>query len=109
MEGPEPYLDTAVYHCQQAVEKALKACLSYHDTVFEKTHDLTELVETCVTIDPVFASWRDVAAILTPHAVHFRYPTQVMEPEQHEAEEALAYAQSFLDFVFERLPKDVKP
>ncbi len=40
MEGDEPYLDTAVYHCQQAAEKALKAFLTYHDIVFEKTHDL---------------------------------------------------------------------
>lgn len=39
MEGDEPYLDTAVYHCQQAVEKALKAFLTYHDVSFEKTHD----------------------------------------------------------------------
>ena len=32
MEGDEPYLDTAVYHCQQAAEKALKAFLTYHDS-----------------------------------------------------------------------------
>ena len=50
MEGDEPYLDTAVYHCQQAVEKALKAFLTYHDIVFEKTHDLTELLELSITL-----------------------------------------------------------
>jgi HEPN domain-containing protein len=31
MEGEEPYLDTAVYHCQQAAEKAIKAYLTYRD------------------------------------------------------------------------------
>ena len=101
MEGDDPYLDTAVYHCQQAVEKALKAFLTYHDTEFEKTHDLTELVEVCFTIAiPHFDAWRGVAAILTPYAVLFRYPADVLEPEQSEAEDALAYAQAFLEFVF---------
>jgi HEPN domain-containing protein len=36
MEGQEPYLDTAVYHCQQAAEKALKAFLMARDMAFEK-------------------------------------------------------------------------
>lgn len=44
LEAPHPYLDTAVYHCQQAVEKALKAFLTDRDTPFARTHDLTELV-----------------------------------------------------------------
>ncbi len=109
MEGDDPYLDTAVYHCQQAVEKALKAFLTYHDAEFGKTHDLTELVEVCFTIAPAFDSWRGVAAILTPYAVLFRYPSDVLEPEQSEAEDALAYAQAFLGFVFGLLPGEVKP
>ena len=29
--GDPPYLDTAVYHCQQAAEKALKAYLTRND------------------------------------------------------------------------------
>ncbi len=27
--GPDPYFDTAIYHCQQAAEKALKGFLVY--------------------------------------------------------------------------------
>jgi HEPN domain-containing protein len=30
-EEPDPILDTAVYHCQRAAEKALKALLIYYD------------------------------------------------------------------------------
>jgi HEPN domain-containing protein len=30
----------AVFHCQQAAEKALKGFLAWHDTPFRKTHDL---------------------------------------------------------------------
>ncbi len=41
---PEPYLDTAIYHCQQAAEKAVKGFLVFHDEEFEKTHNLPLLV-----------------------------------------------------------------
>lgn len=109
IEGDEPYLDTAVYHCQQAVEKALKAFLTYHDIEFEKTHDLTELLGVCVTVEPTFGSWRRVAEELTPYAVQFRYPTDVLEPERSEAEDALEHAQSFIDFISGLLPEEVKP
>ncbi len=30
-QEPEPLLDTAIYHCQQAAEKAWKALLVFHD------------------------------------------------------------------------------
>jgi len=108
MEGEEAYLDTAVYHCQQAVEKALKAFLTYHDIEFEKTHDLTELLEVGVAIEPAFEPWRWVAEELTPYAVQFRYPTDVLEPEQSEAEAALEHAQSFTEFISGLLPEEVR-
>lgn len=43
-QEPEPLLDTAICHCQQAAEKALKALLVFHDLPFEKTHDLEVLM-----------------------------------------------------------------
>ena len=39
-EGDDPILDTAVYHCQQAAEKALKAYLTFQDSPFQKVHVL---------------------------------------------------------------------
>ncbi len=45
---PEPYLDIAIYQCQQAAEKALKGFLVYHDIEFEKNHNLTILVDLCI-------------------------------------------------------------
>ncbi|MEK7329019.1 MAG: HEPN domain-containing protein, partial [Chloroflexota bacterium] len=37
-DGPDPYLDTAIYHCQQAAEKAVKGFLVFRDQRFEKVH-----------------------------------------------------------------------
>lgn len=109
MEGEEAYLDTAVYHCQQAAEKALKAFLTYHDIVFEKTHDLIELLELSRAQEPAFEQWREVTNELTPYAVQFRYPGDVLEPSKSDAETALQHAQSFVQFVLGLLPYEVKP
>lgn len=32
--GKDPYLDTAIYHCQQTTEKIIKGWLVYHDLLF---------------------------------------------------------------------------
>ena len=109
MEGDKPYLDTAVYHCQQAAEKALKAFLTYYDTEFEKSHDLTELVALSLTVEPAFERWRDVAEELTPYAVQFHYPADVLEPELSEVEDALRHAQALTEFIFSLLPGEVRP
>ena len=50
-EGPNPILDTAIYHCQQAAEKALKALLTYYDQPFQKTHDLGVLLRLALPFE----------------------------------------------------------
>jgi HEPN domain-containing protein len=47
-----PIVSDALFHCQQAVEKGLKAFLAWHDVAFRKTHDLGELGRQCVAINP---------------------------------------------------------
>ena len=46
------YPDVSLFHCQQAVEKALKAFLVWHNVPFRKSHDLRELGQQCVSVDP---------------------------------------------------------
>jgi len=41
MRHDPPVLDTASFHCQQAVEKLLKAFLVWKAVPFEKVHSLT--------------------------------------------------------------------
>jgi len=45
MDGEPPLLDTAVYHCQQAAEKSLKAFLALNDVPIQRVHILGMLVE----------------------------------------------------------------
>ena len=100
-----PLLDTAVYHCQQAAEKALKGYLTFKDCPFQKVHVLSVLVEQCMEVDPSFAGLQDPADLLTPYAIAFRYPGDVLEPEPADVKEALEAAEKVLKFVLAQLPE----
>ena len=109
--GEPPFFDVAVYHCQQAAEKAVKAFLVHHGKAYEKTHDIEVLVDFACEVDSQFKELADAADALTPYATRFRYPnaTFAVEPQPAEYAEAQQYAQTVYDFVLNRLPKEVKP
>lgn len=109
MTGDEPLLDTAVYHCQQAAEKAIKAYLTYRGIPFEKTHNLVALLSLCLPAEPEWVAWKRMAEVLTPYVTEFRYPGDVIEPCWEEAEEALSLAEDFVHFVLRRMPAEVRP
>jgi HEPN domain-containing protein len=109
IEEKPPALGPAVYHCQQAAEKALKAFLTLHDEPFRKTHDLAELGRQCSQID---ASLKEVSREVAPLTVYewaFRYPGPAEEPTQQEATDALVKATRVLSEVTDRMPGEVHP
>jgi len=91
--------DTAVYHCQQSAEKALKSYLAWCELPVMKVHDLTLLVKECVLLDRSFFSLVEVSEILTPYAIAFRYPGGMLVPEIVDVEEAIELSEKVLDFV----------
>lgn len=107
--GDPPLLADAVFHTQQAVEKSLKAFLTWHDRPFRKTHDLVEVGRQCVEIDDSLETLLRRAAPLTEYAWKFRYPGEPEEPTQEEVQEALTTARAVWDAVLARLPADVRP
>jgi len=80
MSAAPPLLEDAAFHCQQTVEKCLKAFLGWHDRPFRKTHDLIELGRQCLEIDPTLADLLAEAAPLTEYASMFRYPGDERRP-----------------------------
>lgn len=108
---PDGHLDAAIYHCQQAAEKAVKGFLSFCDHRLERSHDVERLVELAAGYDPGFASLVDAANILTPYATAYRYPGEstTLEPSRAEFAEALKLAGDFVSFVGSLLPAEVKP
>ncbi len=100
----DPLFDIAVYHCQQSAEKSLKAYLTAHGVIFQKTHNLIVLLGLCTPLDADFSNLYLIAATLTPYVSEFRYPGDLTEPSQEDAEQALDMADSVLKFVIQKLP-----
>lgn len=109
--GTPPFYDTAVYHFQQAAEKAVKAFLVLHGKAYEKTHDVEVLTDHAAELDADFNQLADAADALTPYATRFRYPnaTFAVEPQPAEYHEAEQHAQTIYDFILNRLPTDARP
>jgi HEPN domain-containing protein len=109
--GDDISLDVAVYHCQQAGEKALKAFLVAHSLAFPKTHSLVLLLPMCEAVDAGFQKWKVEAAFLSPLAFAFRYPDDFapLNPTRAQFDEAYAAAQRIYDFVLSQLPKETHP
>jgi HEPN domain-containing protein len=108
---PDGPLDTAIYHCQQAAEKSIKAWLQANDNPFPKTHDIEELVKMAAVINSEFGKFAQAAYVLTPYVSAFRYPGGFDEPMPSRAEfdAALQHAQTIYDFVLNLLPKEAQP
>jgi len=108
---PDGPLDTAIYHCQQAAEKAVKGFLAFHDHRLERSHDVERLVELAAAYEPGFARWEDAAITLTPYATAYHYPGEsaTLEPSRTEFDQALELATNFVTFVLTLLPAEVQP
>jgi HEPN domain-containing protein len=70
--------DTVCFHCQQAVEKYIKAVLVILDQAIPRIHDLVKVELPELTTDREDLRW------LTTCAVGSRYPVEVMDAPQGE-------------------------
>ena len=105
---PEIYGDIAIYHCQQSAEKAVKGFLILNDQEFPRTHDIRLLIQLAIRITPSFEYYQETSEILTPYATEFRYPSDVMQPNPEELEDALIKAEELFDFVISLLSNEIK-
>lgn len=94
-----PIITDALFHCQQAAEKALKGFLTWHRQSFRRTHSLEEIGEQCLAIDASLKPVIDPAVPLTEYAWQFRYPGEPVEPTLAEANEGLALARAVYEAV----------
>jgi HEPN domain-containing protein len=85
------------FHCQQCIEKYLKAFLVLHDVDFPRIHDLLELQKMCIPINSSFERIGDLLDELNPYAVEFRYPgEEVTIDEAKAAVKAMRKARVFI-------------
>jgi HEPN domain-containing protein len=104
-----PLLDTALYHCQQAAEKALKGYLVFCDQEFERVHDLEILIHLSIPYQSKMNEWIDAGIQLTPYARIYRYPGYTIEPSKKQFDEAISMAEGLYDFILSLLPGEMRP
>ena len=84
--------DAACFFCQQSVEKYLKARLIEAAIAFPRTHDLLQLLNLCLQVEPLWSAYAKVVDSMSDYAVDFRYPGH--SARLAEARRALKYCRS---------------
>lgn len=93
------YLDTVIFHCQQAVEKSLKSYLIFLQLHFKLTHDLVYLLDLITQIDAEFEQFYDLVSELQGCAVEIRYPNETIFLTNEKIENGFEIAKAIRDFV----------
>jgi HEPN domain-containing protein len=106
-EPPDP--EGALFHSQQAAEKAIKGFLTWHDVPFRRVHELDEIGQQCVAVDSSLADMMSRADALTKYAWRFRYPGAPYEPTLDEGRTALTLAREVMGSILGCLPLEVRP
>ena len=109
LQADPPLLEDVVFHCQQAVEKSFKAFLTFHDRPFRKTHNLEEIGEACLNIDPSLGDLVTKAVPLSEYAWAFRYPGDPETPDLDESKSALSLAEQINKAILQRVPEEAHP
>ncbi|MDR0871048.1 MAG: HEPN domain-containing protein [Planctomycetaceae bacterium] len=90
--------EIACFHCQQAVEKALKGFLVFYEIDPPKIHDLKVLCEMAIPYEPMFEQFLGVCSDIMLYAVRTRYPDDVFIIDDETANQAIVDAQTIFDF-----------
>jgi len=99
---PKP-IEIICYHCQQAVEKALKGYLIDHDIEPPYIHDLNKLLLQCEEYDTSFIVLQELCRKLTDFATATRYPSPI-DILETDAVYALEKAEDAYGFCAELVP-----
>ncbi len=70
----KPLWSAVAFHAQQCVEKYLKARLNEASLPFPRTHDLEQLLNHILAVEPLWAAFRTALKRLSDAAVVPRYP-----------------------------------
>jgi HEPN domain-containing protein len=95
------YFDTIAFHCQQAVEKYIKAVLFFNKIEFQRSHDLIYLLELLSGKVEIDEDWYKIAISLNNFSVQIRYPNTIIKLSKEEIESSIQIAEDFRKFAIE--------
>lgn len=102
---PDPIWTTAVYHCQQAAEKAAKALLVLHGENVPRKHDIGHILEKLEKYESSLRQFEVQAESLTIFATEYRYPSASVKPLSKDvADKAMNDAAAIVSHAFSLVP-----
>jgi HEPN domain-containing protein len=99
-KGPRP---AVCFHCQQYVEKLLKAFLTLHQIEAPRTHDLRRLIQLASPLVAGLDTLCDRADALSLSGIQIRYPDNWRDVPDSEMREMMALADEFAMILLPRL------
>jgi len=97
------YLDTVIFHCQQATEKYRKAFLIYQFISFRFSHDLVYLLDLIIQKDSDFNKYYDAVSELQGYAIEIRYPNETIFLSKEIVEKGIKIAKEIREIVTEKM------
>jgi HEPN domain-containing protein len=92
--------DLVAFHCQQCVEKSLKAYLIFKGKGIVSTHSLIYLCKLCQSIDPVFRQHIKDCGFLNQYYVETRYPAdEPMKIDDYEINECIKISSDIFAYI----------
>jgi len=98
-----PYPVLTCYHCEQAVEKILKAYLIARGEKFQKNHDLDMLLRQCEAHSPDFSEFKKICENISPFST-IRYPQENVLTEENMAQ-TVKDTRKIVSFALEKLKR----
>ena len=97
------YYDTISFHCQQAVEKYLKAYLLFLEVPFIRTHNLNYLLSLISQKIEINTDLYNMSAELEDFSVEIRYPDSITELSTDDLVRSLSIAKTIREFVLTQM------
>ena len=100
-------LEVAGFHCQQCIEKVIKAYIIHHTNLLVDGHNLTWLCRQASKYHIAFREWLNKSAEMNRLYIETRYPSDVeLTLSPAEAQELYSTAEQMYTFVCDEIYKD---
>lgn len=93
--------EIVLFHCQQALEKALKAYLDSKKINFPKSHDIEMLLSLCIKTDSTFHQIGFITPF-TAYAVEIRYD-ELVDISREKISEMILQTKEALRFILDKI------
>lgn len=108
----DKYYSLCCFHCEQSVQKSLKAYLYFLGLRFVRIHSCTSLSEKIEKKDKSFSKFKDKCKLMDQYYIPSRYPDFYPLPQTPselythiQSKEALSIAKEIYNFIKEKIRK----